>query len=125
MPGVGDPVVTSESAGGCYLEVVNAYGWLGDPRLGRFRVYVDGKAVGSAPVSGSLRVPVLPGPHVVRVRLRWYLSPSVDADAVPGQTVRLRADIARELSLLRRMARMLFRPFRSLSLDVLPRDASV
>jgi hypothetical protein len=103
-----------------WLEVVNSYRWIGDPRLGRFRVYVDGKAVGTAPLSGALRVPVDPGHHVVRVRLWWYLSPRVETDAVVGQVVRFEADIPRQLPVLRQMARITLRPFHSLSLTTLP-----
>lgn len=103
---------------GYWLEVVNNYQWIGDPRIGKFRVYLDGKAVGWAPLSGALQVPLDPGHHTVRVRLWWYLSPQVEIDGVGGQTIRLEADIARELPVARRMARMGLRPFHSLSLSV-------
>lgn len=112
------PVSPGSAGGGGWLEVVNRYRWVGDPRQGRFRVYLDGRAVGWAPLSGSLRVPVSAGPHVVRVRLWWYLSPRVGAGVGPGQAVRLEADIARELPVLQRMLFMMFRPFHSLSLTL-------
>jgi len=60
---LGDRPADSESVNGSWLEVVNNYRWVGDPRLGKFKVYVDGKTVGSAPLSGSLRVPINPGHH--------------------------------------------------------------
>jgi len=106
----------SEAPGGCWLEVANDYPWIGDPRLGRFKVYLDGQAVGVAPVAGSLRVTTNAGHHTVRVRFRWYGSPPAEFDAAPGQTVRFGADILRELPLLKRMLRMAFRPARSLSI---------
>jgi hypothetical protein len=106
------------SADGGWLEVVNRYQWIHDPHQGRFRVYLDGKAAGWAPLSGSLRVPVDAGRHVVRVRLWWYLSPRVAAIVGPGQAVRLEADIAVELPVLQRMLLTMFRPFHSLSLTL-------
>jgi hypothetical protein len=115
----GDSSVDARSVdGGGWLEVVNRYQWIHDPHQGRFRVYLDGKAAGWAPLSGSLRVPVSPGRHVVRVRLWWYLSPRVGAGVGPGQAVRLEADIARELPVHQRMLLTMFRPFHSLSLTV-------
>ena len=101
-----------------WLEVVNRYQWIHDPHQGRFRVYLDGQAAGWAPLSGSLRVPVNAGRHVVRVRRWWYLSPRVDAVVGPGQAVRLEADIALELPVLQRMLLTMFRPFHSLSLTL-------
>jgi hypothetical protein len=115
---LGDLPADSESVNGSWLEVVNNYRWVGDPRLGKFKVYVDGKTVGSAPLSGSLRVPINPGHRTVRVRLWWFSSPPVDADIGTGQTVRLGADIPRELPLLHRMMRMGLHPLQSLSLGV-------
>ena len=108
----------------CQLEVVDAYRWVGDPRRGRFKVYIDGRAAGWAPLHGSLRLSIQPGRHSVRVRLWWYTSATVGIDVHPGQTTRLDADIQRELSGLRRMLRMCFRPFRSLSL-VTPSHSSI
>lgn len=39
--------------------------WFGDPRLGAFVVYIDGRRVGVAPVLGEVTVPASPGPHTV------------------------------------------------------------
>ena len=62
------------ASGDCHLEIVNSYKWIADPRFGSFKVYVDGKAVGNAPLASSLKVAVLPGRRTVRVRLWWYLT---------------------------------------------------
>lgn len=120
---MGDLPVESEAFSGCWMEVVNKYRWVGDPRLGKFKVYVDGKAVGSAPLSGSLRVPIHPGRVGVRVRLWWFASPPVQIDVGTGQTVQLWADIPRELPVLNRMMRMGLHPLQSLSLGVVSASA--
>jgi hypothetical protein len=112
-----DLPVDSGSVNGCWLEVVNNYRWVGDPRLGRFKVYVDGNAVGSAPLSGSLRVPIHPGHRTVRVRLWWFSSPPFETEVGTGETIRLGADIPRDLPVLHRMMRMGLHPLQSLALS--------
>jgi hypothetical protein len=102
--------------GTAVIEVVNAYQWMGDPRFGKFHVYVDGVKAGVAPIFGSLQTQVAPGDHKVRVRLWWYRSPLAKVRIAPGQTVHLEGDIPRELSLGARIVRMLFRPGTSLTL---------
>lgn len=90
-----------------------------DPRLGAFVVSVDGnRPSGVAPVRGETSVEVPPGRHTVRIRQWWYRSPQVEVNIGPGQVVRLRADIDRSVGVIRRMGRMLVRPFRSLTLEV-------
>jgi len=101
-----------------WLEVVNNYRWVGDPRLGKLKVVVDGSAVGSAPLGDVLRVQLATGHHTVRVRLWWFASPLFEIDLRPGQTVRLGADIPRQLPVLYRMLRMGLHPLQSLSLGV-------
>jgi hypothetical protein len=98
------------------IEVVNAYRWMGDPRFGKFHVYVDGAKVGVAPLSGSLQTPVDPGEHWVRVRLWWYRSPSLQVGLAAGETLRLQGDIPRDLPVWKRMIRMLLHPGNSLTL---------
>jgi len=105
-----------ESAESCRVVVHNRYHWMGDPRLGRYVVYVDGKRRGVAPISGSLTAAVQAGPHRVRVRLWWYLSPSLHIQADPGETVELDADIPRVLPLPGRMVQGLVKPWRWQSL---------
>ena|ERR1700728_1832085 len=101
------------------IEVVNKYQWVGNPRQGRIRVSIDGKAAGFAPLQGSLRAVVSPGGHAVRISLwRWYWSQRADVDVPQGSTVVLRGDIDRSSSVLRRMADMLFRPRSCLVLRV-------
>lgn len=106
------------ASGDCHLEIVNSYKWIADPRFGSFKVYVDGKAVGNAPLASSLKVAVLPGRRTVRVRLWWYLSPLLEINAPSHGTICLDADIPRAVPFLRRMILMCFLPFRSLSLVV-------
>ncbi|MGO8823653.1 MAG: hypothetical protein ACLQU9_00240 [Acidimicrobiales bacterium] len=101
------------------IEVVNKYQWIGDPRFGRLRVSIDGKAAGSVPLSGSLRTAVVPGAHTVRISLhRQHWSPRVDVEVPAGSTVVLDGDIDRTSSVLRRMAGMLFHPLSCMELKV-------
>lgn len=100
-----------------WLVVVNDYQWVGNPLLGAFRIYADGKQAGVAlPGGDDLNVPVEPGQHTLRVRLWYYLSPRVDVNVQPGETLRFHADIPRTLPLWRRMTRALVHPFHSLAL---------
>jgi hypothetical protein len=109
-------VMTNESA---QVELVNAYQWIGDPRLARFHLYVDGKKVGSArPVGGACRTEVAPGSHTARIRFHWCFSPSSSFEIASGQNLRLTGDIQRELSIHRRMASMAVHPLSSLTLQV-------
>lgn len=116
---VDDPILGSGISDGCWLKVVNNYPWVGDPRLGKFKVFLDGRAAGLAPVAGFLKVPMESGHHSVQVRFRWYGSPRVEFDVESGETVRLGADIGRDLPVLQWMARTALRPSRSLSLSLL------
>jgi hypothetical protein len=86
--------------------VVNCYRWIGNPAAAGFVVYLDGRRIGVAPVSGALTVQVGAGRHVVRVRLWYFLSSKLAVEAGPGQTVRLFADRPR--------GKRLFRQFRGL-----------
>jgi hypothetical protein len=105
------------SADSAALVVENAYQWVGNTGLGAFAVYLDGKRVGVATLSGRLRVSVYPGQHTVRVRLWWwYRSPTVRLTFGPGETRRLSADIPRQQMVLTRIVRGILDPFHSLSL---------
>lgn len=101
----------------CQIVVHNKYQWIWDPRLGRFAVYVDGRLSGFAPLDDSLTVVVLPGPHVVRVRAWWFMSPRVNVEASPSTRVELNADISRCDAPFRRVARAWFMPWKALSLE--------
>ncbi len=101
---------------GSWLLVVNDYQWIGNPRLGAFSVYVDGRLAGIAPLGEDLNVQVDPGRHTVRVRGWWYLSPRTQVDVKPGETARFSADIPQGKPFWRRMGRAIFDPFHSLSL---------
>jgi hypothetical protein len=101
------------------IEVVNKYQWVGSPRQGRFRVSIDGKAAGFAPLQSSLRAVVSPGSHTVRISLwNWYWSQRADVEVPEGSTVVLKGDIDRSSPVLRRMAHMLFRPHSCLMLQM-------
>jgi hypothetical protein len=100
------------------IAVVNGYEWVLNPRQGAFSVYVDGTLVGIAPLSGSLVWPLPAGRHEIRIRLwRYYRSPSRLVDLPAGGRVTMRADKSAG-SALRAMALLMFRPFNSLSLEV-------
>jgi hypothetical protein len=84
--------------------------WFGNPQMGAFRVFLDGRAMGVAPVLGQVELPVSPGRHVVRIGQMWFRSPAVVLDVAPGSTTRLRANIPIDLPLLPRLARFLVSP---------------
>lgn len=90
--------------------------WFGDPRLGTFVVIVDGRREGVAPVRGQVVVRVKPGVHRVRVRQWWYRSPELELTVPDGATVRLRADIPKQIGVGKRIARFIFKPSHSLTL---------
>jgi hypothetical protein len=91
----------------------------GDPRMGAFKVYLDGRKAGIAPVHGELSVAVAPGDHTVSVGQLWFRSPAMTVAVAPGSTTRLRADIPLSLPLARRMVLFLLRPRRCLVLEVI------
>jgi hypothetical protein len=98
------------------IVVVNDYAWKGNrPGLGALGVSIDRHRAGVAPTEGALRVPVTPGPHRVRVRLwHYYGSRPRTVEVLAGSRTVLRADRPHG----RAAALILFRPFKSLSLEV-------
>lgn len=101
------------------VELINAYRWIGDPRIARFHLYLDGKKVGSArPLGGTCQTRVAPGLHTARIRFWWYFSPRTSFELAFGQDLRLTGDIKRELSVSRRMADHAVHPLSSLTLRV-------
>ena len=83
--------------------------------MGAFTVYVDGARAGIAPVQGQLELKVRPGPHSVRIgqslaRALEFRSPQLTLNMAPASVTWLRADIPRELPLLRRFAKFALSP---------------
>jgi hypothetical protein len=99
------------------IAVTNDYQWIGNPVAAGFTAYVDGKRAGVAPLGDTFSKRVEPGPHVVRVRLWYFLSPRVRVDLRPGEARRFSADIPRKRPLLRRMVRGMADTLHSLSLE--------
>jgi hypothetical protein len=114
------PVTVDEpvSAGSVALGTVSVFQdrQVGGKRRNDFVVSVDGRRVGVAPVRGQLVVKVSPGAHTLRVRGWWYRSPKIIVTVAEGATVRMRADIPRQLGFIRGMARLMFNPSNSLTL---------
>ncbi len=105
------------------ITICNDYRWIGDPRLGRFSVFVDGEELGRAEVASSFQTALPTGDHRIQVRLwRWYRSPELLCSLKAGQHLFLRADIDRTVSLPRRMGKMLVTPRRSLRLRLEERN---
>jgi hypothetical protein len=99
------------------IVIANDYRWVGNPAAAGFTVHVDGKRAGVAALGDTFSQQVVPGVHVVRVRLWYFLSPRVKLDLRPGETRRFSADIPRKLRLWRRMMRGMADPLHSLSLE--------
>ena len=101
----------------CRIVVINDYQWMGSPAAGGFVVYLDGKRAGVAPLGATCSMQVASGAHVLRIRLRYYLSPRVKLDLRPGETRRFSADIPRKVRVWWRILRGIADPFHSLSLE--------
>jgi hypothetical protein len=99
------------------LVVENAYQWVGSPGLAGLVVYVDGQRAGVAALGSQFMVRIDPGQHTARVRLWWYLSPTVVLTVEPGEIKRFSADIPRQRMIFARIAGGLFDPFPWLSLE--------
>jgi len=91
--------------------------WSGDPRLAAFTVSVDGKKVGQATLGSSLRVPVSPGSHTVRIRQWWYRSPRITVEVSSGSNVKLKADAPTDRGAFAGMVKLIFRPSTALVLE--------
>jgi hypothetical protein len=88
--------------------------WFGDPRLAAFTVSVDGKKVGRAALNSSLRVPVSPGRHTVRIRQWWFRSSRITVEVSSGSNVKLKADAPTGFA---GMVKLMFRPSTALMLE--------
>ena len=99
------------------ITVENNYRWMLDPRYGRMCVYVDGSKVGAADLAASLTIDVNAHEfHTVRVRLWWFRSPLLRLSFGDDENRRLYANVRKDLSLSRGLARMMFKPMTSLYL---------
>ena len=98
--------------------------WYGDPRLGTFVVFVDGKKAGAVPPEGSLRIPCAAGSHRVSARQWWYRSRPYELVAAPGTTTRLEVDVIRRGSIPRRMLTLMFTPWRGVTIGPAAAEAA-
>lgn len=93
--------------------------WVGDPRFGSYVMYLDGRRAGVLRPRDRVAIPCESGPHRIRVRQWYYLSPTLDVNVAENESVVVQADLQdRQRSFLRRMATLMFRPWRGLSLQV-------
>ena len=90
-----------------YVEIYQDRDWFGDPRMAVFTVYVDGSRAGSVALKSSIRLSLSPGIHRLRIRQWFFSSPDVPINVGPGQVIRLKADVPRQLPFPRRFLRML------------------
>lgn len=100
-----------------YVEISQDRDWFGPPRRAAFAVYVDGSHFGTLAIKSTIRMTLPIGPHRLRIRQFYFMSPTVNINVESGQTLRLKADIPR-IPLLRRFLKML-RIFRALDLSIL------
>ena len=99
------------------IEIQNDYQWVLNPKYGRIHTYIDGRMAGTADLGQSLVVHVAPGEsHRVRVRIAWFASRSLDVMVSNGETVRLHANVRKDLNLMTGIFLMMIRPFTSLYL---------
>jgi hypothetical protein len=90
--------------------------WFGEPRLGAFVVSLDGKRAGTLPPRGQLVLHCAAGRHVLRARQWWYSSPRLEIELSAGSHADVRVDVIREGAFPSRMLRMIFTPWRALTL---------
>jgi hypothetical protein len=107
----------STSEDSATIVVENQRPWFGDQRLGAFHLYIDGVRVGAVLPTEALSFEVAPGGHMLRIRRWWYYSPQMRIEISTGQALRVKADILRSGSLLRRFIITSFTPWRSLVLS--------
>lgn len=100
-----------------HVEISQDRDWFGPPRRGAFAVYVDGSHFGTLAIKSTIRMTLPIGPHRLRIRQFYFMSPTVNINVESGQTLRLKADIPR-IPLLRRFLKML-RISRALDLSIL------
>jgi hypothetical protein len=100
-----------------HVEISQDRDWFGPPRRGAFAVYVDGSHFGTLATKSTIRMTLPIGPHRLRIRQFYFMSPTVNINVESGQTLRLKADIPR-IPLLRRFLQML-RISRALDLSIL------
>ena len=103
---------------GCEIVVENRRDWFGNPRLGAFVVYVDGKRAGAIQSSQVLRSPCTPGRHVVRIRQWWFGSPSIAVETGSAGSVHLFADGPITGGFVSRFVTAIFSPGRALRLGL-------
>jgi hypothetical protein len=98
----------AESAGQIgYVEIFQDRDWFGDPRLAAFVVYVDGARRGNLALKSMMKIQLPIGPHRIRIRQWYFMSPSLNVNVTTEETIRLKADILRA-PLLRGLLRMVF-----------------
>lgn len=102
------------------IALTTARPWIGDPRLGTFVVYLDGKRAGVLPPLGSLRIQCAPGRHRLTARQWWYRSRPFELDLAANTEVRLTVDVVRDGSLLRRILLLMLMPWRGVTVQAAP-----
>lgn len=98
------------------VTVENVRQWIGKQRRGAVSVRLDGKKIGLVFPEQKRSYPCPQGRHSVRVRQWWYFSARLDVELQPGEEILLVADRPRG-NILVAMAVLMFRPWRSISLE--------
>jgi hypothetical protein len=98
--------------------VASTYQWIGDPRLGSFQLYVDGKHRGTVPPGGCIAVEVSSDTdHAIQVRLwHWFRSARIRLTIGTGEHLVLQADVDRTVPAIMRLARGMLQPWSALSI---------
>ena len=55
-------------------------------RLSAYKIYVDGKSVGSIDAGETLKVKIENGPRIIQARMAWCKSPVFRLESTPGST---------------------------------------
>ncbi len=119
-----EPLKLNSELESASLVIESIRDWFGDQRLGAFHLYLDGKKAGIILPRQSLSVMARPGPHILRIRQWWFLSPVVSIEVAPGEKMRLTADVELKGNLAKRMLTLMTKPSRSLILNPVS-DASL
>jgi hypothetical protein len=106
---------TAPNTDSAMIVVENAQAWVyGNPQVGAFVVYVDGKRRGIAMPLESFAFTVPPGLHSLRIRRQWYMSPKVSVSLGEHERKSLVANIP--TGGIRDKLRLFYDPIHSLTL---------
>jgi hypothetical protein len=106
------------------ISIASPRHWFGNQSLGAFSIYLDGASIGAVEPQGVLRIPCIPGHHVLHARQWWYFSPRLHIDVNDGEKASVVVDLVRRDSTVARFLALMFTPWRGVILTTIA-DGSI